>query len=135
MKKRVVVWGTGNVGRPAIRAVIAHRDLELVGVVVSSPAKAGRDAGELAGVAPVGVAATSDWQTLLQQVKPDALVYAANADTRGAEAFTELLACLEAGVNVVSTAFYPLLYPDCGLQAAVDPVRAACAKGNSSVFV
>ena len=135
MKKRVVVWGTGNVGRPAIRAVLAHRDLELVGVVVSSPAKAGRDAGELAGVAPVGVAATTDWQALLRQEKPDALVYAANADTRGAEAFMELLACLEAGVNVVSTAFYPLLYPDCGLQAAVDPVRAACAKGNSSVFV
>ena len=31
MTLRVVVWGTGNVGRPAIRAVAAHRDLELVG--------------------------------------------------------------------------------------------------------
>ncbi len=135
MKKRVVVWGTGNVGRPAIRAVVAHRDLELVGVVVSNPTKAGRDAGELAGIEAVGVPATTDWKALLQREKPDALVYAANADTRGAEAFMELLACLESGVNVVSTAFYPLLYPACGLQAAVDPVRAACAKGNSSVFV
>ena len=135
MKKRVVVWGTGNVGRPAIRAVISHSNLELVGVIVSSPAKVGRDAGELAGVAPTGVLATSDWQVLLAQEKPDALVYAATADTRGAEAFVELLAVLEAGVNVVSTSFYPLLYPACGLEAAVDPVRAACAKGNSSVFV
>ena len=41
MTYRVVVWGTGNVGRPAIRAVAAHRDLELVGVVVSNPAKVG----------------------------------------------------------------------------------------------
>ena len=48
MTYRVVVWGTGNVGRPAIRAVAAHRDLELVGVVVSNPAKVGKDAGELA---------------------------------------------------------------------------------------
>jgi len=39
MTKRVVVRGAGNVGRPAIRAVVAHRDLELVGVVVSNPAK------------------------------------------------------------------------------------------------
>ena len=47
----------------------------------------------------------------------------------------ELLGCLEAGVNVVSSAFYPLLYPECGLEAAVAPVREACRKGNSSVFV
>jgi hypothetical protein len=135
MAKRVVVWGTGNVGRPAIRAVLAHRDLELAGVVVSSPHKVGRDAGALAGVGPTGVLATADWQSLLDRDKPDALVYVANADTRGAEAFTELLACLEAGVNVVSTAFYPLLYPACGLPEAVEPVAAACSRGNSSVFV
>ena len=59
MKKRVAVWGTGNVGRPAIRAVLAHRDLELVAVVVSNPAKVGRDAGELAGVEPCGILATT----------------------------------------------------------------------------
>ncbi|MCJ7438996.1 MAG: dihydrodipicolinate reductase, partial [Acidimicrobiia bacterium] len=39
MASRVVVWGTGNVGRPALRAVAAHRDLDLAGVVVSNPAK------------------------------------------------------------------------------------------------
>lgn len=135
MTKRVAVWGTGNVGRPAIRAVLAHRDLELVGVIVSNPDKVGRDAGELAGVGATGVHATADWQSLLAREKPDALVYVANADTRGAEAFMELLACLEAGVNVVSTAFYPLLYPRCGLPEAVEPVAGSCRKGNSSVFV
>ena len=135
MKIRVAVWGTGNVGRPAIRAVLGHRDLELVAVIVSNPDKVGRDAGELAGVDPVGVLATADWQGLLSENKPDALVYVANADTRGAEAFMELLACLEAGINVVSTAFYPLLYPDCGMKEAIDPVRDACERGNSSVFV
>jgi hypothetical protein len=135
MRKRVVVWGTGNVGRPAIRAVLAHHELDLAGVVVSNPAKVGRDAGQIAGVEPAGVLATADWQALLDQSKPDALVYAANADTRGADAFMELLACLEAGVNVVSTAFYTLLYPECGLAAAIEPVQAACTRGNSSVFV
>ncbi|MGW4799471.1 hypothetical protein ACWEPC_44360, partial [Nonomuraea sp. NPDC004297] len=45
-----IVWGTGNVGRAAIRAVEAHPGLELTAVVVHDPAKAGRDAGELAGL-------------------------------------------------------------------------------------
>ncbi|MEH6588914.1 MAG: hypothetical protein V7746_01590 [Halioglobus sp.] len=135
MNKQVAVWGTGNVGRPAIRAVLAHRDLELAAVIVSNPNKVGRDAGEIAGVEPCGVLATADWKTLLENNQLDALVYVANADTRGADAFMELLACLEAGVNVVSTAFYPLLYPDCGMVEAIEPVAEACNRGNSSVFV
>ncbi|MGW7198261.1 hypothetical protein ACWGH9_19365, partial [Streptomyces chryseus] len=45
-----VVWGTGNVGRAAVRAVDAHPALRLSAVVVHDPAKAGRDAGELCGL-------------------------------------------------------------------------------------
>jgi len=90
MKKRVVVWGTGNVGRPAIRAVVAHRDLELAGVVVSSPAKVGRDAGELAGIALTGVRATANGMELLARGGIDAVAYTATADTRPAEAYGRL---------------------------------------------
>ena len=57
---RVVQWATGSVGASALRAIIEHPDLELVGVVVSDPAKEGRDAGELCGVGPTGVVATRD---------------------------------------------------------------------------
>jgi hypothetical protein len=135
MKKRVVVWGTGNVGRPAIRAVVAHADLDLVGVVVANPAKVGRDAGELAGIASTGVRATADGMGLLARGGIDAVVYAATADTRPQEAYGELLACLESGANVVSTAFYPLLHPACTPPELKPLVDAACAKGNSSVFV
>jgi hypothetical protein len=136
MKKRVAVWGTGNVGRPAIRAVLAHQDLELAAVVVSNPDKIGKDAGELAGVDKVGVLATDDWQSLIA-TDLDALVYAANADMRGDAAFMELLACLGAGVNVVSPAFYPLLYPQSQntVAAAVEATQAVCEQGKSSVFV
>ena len=45
-----VVWGTGNVGRAAIRAVAANPDLVLRGVLTSSPDKVGREAGEVADV-------------------------------------------------------------------------------------
>jgi len=37
--------GTGNIGAAALRAILQHPDLELVGHFVSTPAKAARDSG------------------------------------------------------------------------------------------
>ena len=85
MTKRVVVWGTGNVGRPAVRAVAAHRELDLVGVIVADPDKVGRDAGELTGIGPLGVTCTDDPDTVLTG-DVDAVVYTASGDFRPAEA-------------------------------------------------
>lgn len=76
--RRVVVWSTGGVGSNAIRAIAGRRDLELVGVWVHTPDKIGRDAGELAGIAPLGVAATGDLEHLVG-LGPDCVVYAAVA--------------------------------------------------------
>jgi hypothetical protein len=134
MTYRVVVWGTGNVGRPALRAIAAHRDLELVGAIVSNPAKVGKDAGELAGIAPLGVTATDDVAVALSG-GVDAVVYTATADTRPDAAYQDLVACLRAGANVVSTAFYPLLHPPSAPPELIELVGAACAEGGSSVFV
>lgn len=134
MTTRVVVWGTGNVGRPAIRAVAAHRDLELVGVVVANPDKVGRDAGELALIDPLGVAATDD-RSIATSADVDAVVYAATGDTRPDEAMADLVTCLRSGTDVVSTAFYPLLHPRSAPREVLDVVEPACAEGGSSVFV
>ena len=60
MALKIIVWGTGNVGRPAIRAVMSHRDLDLVGVIVASKDKVGVDAGQIAGVGATGVIATDN---------------------------------------------------------------------------
>jgi 2,4-diaminopentanoate dehydrogenase len=128
------VWGTGNVGRPAIRAVAAHADLELAGVVVANPAKVGRDAGELAYLEPLGVAATDDVTRAFAR-DVDAVVYTATADTRPDEAFGDLVACLEAGVDAVSTSFYPLLHPASAPAPMIEAVEKACATCASSVFV
>lgn len=134
MTRRVVVWGTGNVGRPAIRAVLAHGDLELAGVIVANTDKVGRDAGELALVDPVGVVATDD-RSIAFAPDVDAVVYAATADTRPDEAFADLTETLAAGTNVVSTAFYPLLHPSSAPDEVRRPVEDACVRGGSSVFV
>ena len=81
MALKVVVWGTGNVGRPAIRAVAAHHGLELVGVVVADPDKVGVDAGALAGIGTLGIEAT-DEVSIAEADDVDAVVYAVNADIR-----------------------------------------------------
>ena len=47
---RVVQWATGNIGTRSLRTAIEHPQLDLVGVYVHSPDKAGRDAGELCGL-------------------------------------------------------------------------------------
>jgi 2,4-diaminopentanoate dehydrogenase len=50
----IVQWATGNVGRHAAAAVHRHPDLELVGTLVYSEAKAGRDVGEICGLLASG---------------------------------------------------------------------------------
>ncbi len=134
MKKRVVVWGTGNVGRPAIRAVLSHADLELVGVIVSSDAKAGRDAGELAGLPPTGVKASQDAAGVLS-AGVDVVVYVASADVRPDEAMAELLQCLSAGCDVVSSSFYDFLHPALVQPEQMAKITQATTAGNSSLFV
>jgi 2,4-diaminopentanoate dehydrogenase len=57
---RMVQWATGNIGRRALREVIRHPSLDLVGVLVHDSAKVGVDAGVLCGEAPVGIVATND---------------------------------------------------------------------------
>lgn len=131
---RVVVWGTGNVGRTAIRTVCSHRRLELVDVVVASPAKVGRDAGDLADIDPIGVIATDDASAVLDR-RPDAVVYAASGDTRPAEALADVLACLRAGASVVTPAIYGLLHPPTADERLRAQVDAACAEGGSSLYV
>ena len=46
---RVIQWATGVTGTMSLRRVIDRPDLELVGVRVYDPAKAGTDAGSLVG--------------------------------------------------------------------------------------
>ncbi len=73
-KKKVVVWGTGFVGKMVIPEIVRHPNFELVGVGVHDKDKVGRDAGEICGIGPVGVAATDDLDALIA-LRPDALVH------------------------------------------------------------
>ncbi|WP_081665611.1 dihydrodipicolinate reductase [Mycobacterium sp. UM_CSW] len=133
---KVGVWGPGSMGLIALRGVIDHPELELVDVVVHSDAKAGRDAGELCGIAPVGVVATQDPSAMIAG-EADAVVYAAGANLRPLEAVEDMASILQAGKNVVSCSVVPLVYPD-GLGeeagAFTDPLRRAALDGGASFF-
>ena len=110
MPHRVIVWGTGNVGVPALRIVLSNPALELAGVIVSNPAKVGKDAGELCGRPATGIRATNDVAAALAS-GADAVAYCASGDFRPTEAVDDIERCLHAGLNVVSTAVYPLYDP------------------------
>ncbi len=123
---RVVQWATGNIGSRSLRAVIEHPDLTLAGVYVRSGDKAGRDAGELCGLDPVGVIATNDIDEILA-LGADCVLYmplACDPD--------EVCRVLASGANVVTTR------GEFHRPASMDPdfrqrVEAACAEGGTSI--
>jgi 4-hydroxy-tetrahydrodipicolinate reductase len=133
MAYRVVQWSTGNVGLHALRCIIGHPDLELVGLWVHSDTKVGKDAGELCGLGPVGVAATDDADALID-LKADCVSYMATGDLRPHEAVDDMCRILEAGSNVVSTSVVSLVYPPTGDPRAVAKLEEACRVGGTSCF-
>jgi 4-hydroxy-tetrahydrodipicolinate reductase len=129
MSIRVVQWATGWVGARALLGILAHPELELVGVYAHSADKVGRDAGQLAGLVdepPTGVTATGDIGALLA-LEPDAVCFTPkHFDVDVAERL------LGAGLNVATTAE---LITGSAL-AASDRARleAAAASGRSTLF-
>jgi hypothetical protein len=130
---KVGVWGPGSMGVIALRGVIDHPELQLVDLVVHSDAKAGRDAGELCGTAPVGVVASQDPAPMLAG-DTDVVVYAAGANLRPLEAVADMVSILRAGKNVVSCSVVPLVFPDAVDAAFTDPLRQAALDGGASFF-
>ena len=130
---RVAVWSTGGIGAAAIRAIHRRPDLELVGVWVHTPEKVGRDAGDLAGIDPIGLLATDDADALLA-LQPDCVVYAASGPERDAAAVPDYVRILAAGVNVVLTTSTMLVYPPVFEPAWREELDAAARAGGASLY-
>ncbi|MFF4776705.1 dihydrodipicolinate reductase [Microtetraspora fusca] len=130
-----IVWGTGNVGRAAIRAVEAHPALELTAVLVNNPDKVGRDAGELGGLDHrLGITATDDVDAVLA-ARPRAVVYAASGDIRPDDALADIVRAIRAGAVVVTPSLYALYDQRNAPPELREPVLAAVAEGGGSLFV
>ncbi|GFG74812.1 NAD(P)H-dependent amine dehydrogenase family protein [Mycobacterium botniense] len=132
----VVQIGTGNVGAHALRALITNPEFRLTGVWVSSDAKAGKDAAELAGLDdPTGIHASTDLGAVLA-TSPQCAVYTAMADNRLQEALEDYRQILAAGVNVVGSGPVFLQYPWQVIpDELIKPLEDAAREGNSSLYV
>ena len=122
---RVVQWTTGNVGKSSVQAIAANPHYELVGLFAWSEDKVGRDAGELAGIEPLGVLATDDVDALLA-LEPDCVIY--NPMWNDVD---ELARILSAGVNVVASASF--ITGD-NLGDGRGALEEACRKGGATLF-
>lgn len=133
MAWKVIVWGTGFVGKMVIRELLDHPDFELVGVVVNDPLKEGRDVGELVGVAPVGLRATRDADAVLA-LPADAVAHFGPTAAHAALNIENMSKALRAGKNVVSTAMTPFVYPKACPPQMIEPLEEACRAGGTSCF-
>ena len=129
---RVIQWGAGFTGRYAVEAVHAHPDLELVGALVYSDDKAGRDIGETCGIGPIGVTATQDRDEVLA-LDADCVLHMSRARMTVDEVLDEICPLLESGKNVVATTSPRLIYPKSAGPEVVARLERACAAGGTSV--
>ena len=127
-RTRVVQWATGNIGTRALREVIRHADLELVGVLVYDPAKHGVDAGVLCGEAPVGIAATTD-PLAVRRLEADCVLYMPRTFV-----IDDVGALLESGTNIVTTRGELFGSGHRLGEDARARVVDACVRGGSSAY-
>jgi 4-hydroxy-tetrahydrodipicolinate reductase len=123
---RVVQWATGNIGTRSLQTVIEHPHMTLAGLYVHTDAKAGRDAGELCGLAPMGIKATRDIKEIIA-LEADCVLYmqqGCNLD--------DVCALLASGANIVTTRGE--FHNPATLDSAVrERVEDACRSGDSSI--
>jgi 4-hydroxy-tetrahydrodipicolinate reductase len=128
---RVAVWGLGQIGQACVRMMQRRPEYRVVGALVYDAAKDGRDIGDIAGIDPMGVAATADRAAFLA-LDADCVLYTARAhlDWSNDDDVLELLA---SGRNVVTSIPWKFLShrgPD-----VVERFRVACERGGSTFYV
>jgi 4-hydroxy-tetrahydrodipicolinate reductase len=123
---RVVQWATGNVGLRSLRVLLEHPQMDLVGLYVHSADKVGRDAGEMCGLGPIGIAATNSVRDIIA-LRPDCVIYMQqgfNAD--------DVCRLLASGINIVTTR------DEVQYAKVMDPalrarIEVACRAGGASI--
>lgn len=124
---RVVQWAAGRTGTRAMRAVLDHPHMDLVGLWVYSSDKNGKDAGELCGRPATGVIATNSVEDIVA-LDADCVLYM----QQGLDVDV-LCRILASGKNVVSSRF-EFLHPPSMDPAMRDRLETACISGNSSLY-
>jgi 2,4-diaminopentanoate dehydrogenase len=133
---RLIVWGPGEIGGNVVRAVHRRPDLQIVGAKAFSPHKHGRDLGELFGIGPIGVNATTSRDEILA-LDADCVILTPDARSIADGLDDDVIALLESGKNVIATvAYHNVTMTDsfAASRASAARLHAACLKGGSSLL-
>jgi hypothetical protein len=127
---KVAEWGTGMMGQGLLGFILDRpKDIDLVGVIVTNPAKEGKSAGELLG-RPCDVKMTTDFAAVLAK-KPD--VVCINTQSNLHEITDQVVPALEAGCNVICIA-EKLSYPWASDAAWAERIDALARKHGVTVL-
>lgn len=130
MPYKVINWATGHTGKMVVRATAERPDYAIVGAFTYSPDKADRDLGEIAGIDPIGVAATNDRDRILA-AQADCVLFLAGAENDVPGSIRDICALLASGKNVVTTAAN-FIYPKSLGAEAEGAIARACAEGGTT---
>lgn len=130
---RLIIWGTGLVGKAVLRNVIHNPFYTVVAVIVSSNEKHGKDVGDIVGIERTGVIATTDVDSALK-TPADALAYFGPSALYADVNMANLTRALRAGLNVVDTSMGALENPERAPKELVEQIENACTEGDSSFF-
>lgn len=124
---RVVVWGTGGVGKACLKEAMRLKEIEVVGVLVYDPAKTRGDIGDIVGLPPYGLRATTSREEVFS-TQPDCILYAPRdfGDFRSDE---EIIDLLKRGHNVITSMPYQNIHVrDPQVRVSIEN---ACRNGGS----
>jgi 4-hydroxy-tetrahydrodipicolinate reductase len=127
---KVAVWGTGMMGQGLLGFLLDRpNDAELVGAIVTNPAKEGKTVGELLG-RPCDVSMTTDSAAVLA-LKPDVVCVCTQSNL--AEVSGQVEAAVRAGSNVLCIA-EKLSYPWASDSAWADRFEELAMEHDVSIL-
>ena len=122
MLKILVSGASGKMGSEVIKAVVKENDLKLVAAV--DVVQVGIDAGENAGVGPLGIEISKDLKSSLRDSKPDVAIDFTHPNTVLENARTILGAGVHAVIGTTGLS-----------EAALDEIKKLCAKNKVNCIV
>jgi len=139
---KVIQWGLGYIGAPAVKYILQNDHLDLVGMKCFTPGKVGLTAGEIAGLEPGGVKATDSAEDLIA-MDADCVIYMprdphTDPSIPGSPSSVwvpEVVALLESGKNVISSIGSCTHWRQLANGEQLrDRFNAACAKGGTTLY-
>jgi len=128
---KVVEWGTGSMGQGLLGFILDRpKDIDLVGCIVTNPAKEGKTVGELLG-RPCDVKMTTDFAKVLADTKPD--VVCINTQSNLHEITSQVEPSIRTGADVICIA-ETLAYPWASDAAWADRIDALAKQHGVSVL-